>query len=211
MEIDRKEVLRYLGHRGQSTEGLEEKLDEAIRMCRQAVTPRCVTAAFDLEREPLRLKGTDIILHGNSIAGHLSDCRRVWLIGATIGFETEKAVARLMYDDPVLAIMLDSAATCALESYLDDVCNGIEAETRRALTWRFSCGYGDFPISQQADFVRLLDLGRKIGVYMNESYMLSPQKSVTAIAGEKVSDGGRRMCINKCAVCDNKDCRYRKA
>ena len=49
------------------------------------------------------------------------------------------------------------------------------------LTRRYSCGYGDLPLSLQPDFVRVLDTPRKIGLACTPSLLLTPQKSVTAV------------------------------
>ena len=48
---------------------------------------------------------------------------------------------------------------------------------------RFSPGYGDVPISVQKEFLDSLDAGRRMGILLSESYLMSPSKSVTAIIG----------------------------
>lgn len=48
---------------------------------------------------------------------------------------------------------------------------------------RFSPGYGDLPINMQKDIFAALDCPRKIGLSLNESLLMSPSKSVTAIIG----------------------------
>ena len=50
---------------------------------------------------------------------------------------------------------------------------------------RFSAGYGDFSVYKQTDMFNVLDCGRKIGLTLNDSMMMSPTKSVTAIIGIK--------------------------
>lgn len=213
MKIERSELLRYLGYKGQRIDGkIEENISAAISLCKSKITPRHAIRKYALEREPLALKGTDVILKGKDISAHLADCSEVYLMGATVGFEIEKTVSRLMKENPLLGVMVDSASICAIESYCDDLCEELQAENEKLLTWRFSCGYGDFPLSQQADFVRLLELPKKIGVFMNEqSFMLSPQKSVTAIIGIKDnSEVKSNACKAKCLNCGNANCTYRK-
>ena len=48
---------------------------------------------------------------------------------------------------------------------------------------RFSPGYGDLPLSMQTDIFRVLDCPRKVGLTLNNSLLMSPSKSVTAIMG----------------------------
>ncbi len=88
-------------------------------------------------------------LAGNDIAQHLEDCNEVYILGATVGFEIEKTVNKLMNENPLLGVIVDSASICAIESYCDDLCEELQRQNSKQLTWRFSCGYGDFPLSQQ--------------------------------------------------------------
>ena len=50
---------------------------------------------------------------------------------------------------------------------------------------RFSPGYGDLPLTVQKEFMTLLDCAHLIGINLNESLLMSPSKSVTAIIGMK--------------------------
>lgn len=214
MKIDKSEALRYLGYRGQEyDENIEKKLDKAIELCMQYAKPKSIVQKYDITHNPLRLAGTDIVFEGQSIANHLEDCNQVYIMGATIGFEQERLVARLMREDPLLGILVDSCGSCAIESYCDDICDELQSHNQKQLTWRFSCGYGDFPISQQLDFGDLLKLNKSIGVFVDrETFMMSPQKSVTAVIG--IKEGNRKdrsTCKSKCGNCANIKCPFRKA
>ncbi|MCX4363199.1 MAG: hypothetical protein OSJ74_07455 [Clostridia bacterium] len=215
MKIEKSELLRYLGYRGQQyDDSIERNIDRAIDICLEKITPRNVIKKFSLVKEPLSLKDADMILQGNDIAKHLEDCNEAYILGATVGFEIERTVDKLMKDNPLLGIMVDSASICAIESYCDDLCEQIQSLNTKQLTWRFSCGYGDFPLAQQKDFVRLLEMQKRIGVFINEdSFMMSPQKSVTAIMGVKESakdDAQYKRCVGKCGNCNNVKCEYRR-
>ena len=218
MKIDKSELLRYLGYKGQEyDEKIEQNIDTAISICLDKITPRSVIKKYPLVKDPLSLKGANMTLQGKDIAKHLDDCNEAYILGATVGFEIEKTVNKLMNENPLLGVMVDSASICAIESYCDDLCEELQKQNAKQLTWRFSCGYGDFPLSQQKDFVRVLEMQKRIGVFLNEdSFMMSPQKSVTAIVGVKESavyDGTKnngRKCGSKCANCGNVGCAYRK-
>lgn len=216
MNIEKSELLRYLGYKGQEYgESIEKNIDLAISICLDKVTPRSIIKKYSLNREPLSLKGTNMILQGQDIAKHLDDCNEVYIMGATVGFEIEKTVNKLMSENPLLGVIVDSASICAIESYCDDLCEELQMKNSKQLTWRFSCGYGDFPLSQQKDFVRLLEMQKRIGVFINEdSFMMTPQKSVTAIIGIKENvdnlHDNERKCGGKCVNCGNVSCAYRK-
>lgn len=215
MKIVKSELLRYLGYKGQDYgDKIDREIEETSRLCLQLITPRSVIKKYALISEPFGLEGTNMLLQGENIRRHLQDCKEVYILGATVGFDVEKKVAELMKSNPLKGVILDSASICAIESYCDDLCEELQAQNERLLTTRFSCGYGDFPLSQQKDFVKVLELPKRIGVFMNEeSFMLSPQKSVTAIIGIKESkreDTHLRSCGSKCDNCKNFDCTYRK-
>ena len=76
------------------------------------------------------------------------------------------------------------------------------------VTPRFSPGYGDLNINVQRDIFTHLDLSRKIGVTLNESLIISPSKSVTAIIG--LSDTNCGYYQNKCKGCNMKECTFRQ-
>ena len=213
MKIEKSELLRYLGYRGQEYgENLDEKIDEAIDLCLKLITPRSVIKKFTLAQNPLRFVGADMSLEGKDIFNHLQGCDEAYIMGATVGFEVERKVSELMKTNPLKGVLLDSASICAVESYCDDLCDELQAQNEKTLTSRFSCGYGDFPLSQQKDFVKVLELQKRIGVFINEeSFMLSPQKSVTAVVGIRDRENiPRPKCQSKCLTCNNKECIYRK-
>ena len=108
------------------------------------------------------------------------------------------------------AVVLDSMASVAIEQ----VCRKVDALIAESLpekflTFRYSPGYGDYPIELQKTFLTLLDAPRKIGLSVSESCLLIPAKSVTAIAG--ISDKPIEKKRRGCAVCSLREtCRYRR-
>lgn len=182
MVIDKRELLSYLGYRGQEiSQELDIKINYAIDLCKSLVKPMSVVKRFKVNRETKQVEGTTLTLQGEDIWKHIEGCSEIYMLCGTIGFGPEREINKLMVSDRTLAIILDSAATCAIESTLDDLEKTLDGN----LTTRYSCGYGDFDIKHQKEICAVLDTFRKIGVFVNASYMLSPQKSVTAIIGIK--------------------------
>ena len=182
MVINRREVLLYLGYRGQEiSQELDVKINYAIDLCTSLARPMSVVKRFKVNKETKQVEGTTLTLPGNSIWKHLDGCSEIYLLCGTIGFGPEREINKLMVSDRTLAICLDAAATAAIESSLDDLEKTLDGK----LTSRFSCGYGDLPIQTQKEICQVLDTQRKIGVFVNETFMMSPQKSVTAIIGIK--------------------------
>lgn len=183
-----KEVLRYLGHHGQAmTEEFLAMAERCIdQVCRTAV-PRHCAGSFLLERTEAGLKvgGTTLTLTGRDIARLLQNSRRCILLAATLGPEVDALIRQRQAQSMAEAVLCDAAATALIECVCDEAEKQLWAGLARGerLTRRYSCGYGDLPLSLQPDFVRVLDTPRKIGLACTPSLLLTPQKSVTAVLG----------------------------
>lgn len=171
MKIDKNEVLRYLKAKpDENTLNLIEKCSKELL---QAVKPKTIIKEFTLGHNPLSIEG--IPLKGKSIAKFLDGYSTCYLLGATLGIEADTLILKAQATDMARAVVLDACATDLIEKVCDN------AVSKR----RFSAGYGDLPIEFQSDIFRLLDIERKIGVYLTDAYLLTPTKSVTAIIGGK--------------------------
>ena len=208
--FDRDEALRYMGWQGGPVpEELGRSLDRCEALLRQTARPRTVWRLFGLEPDGT-LTGTDFCPAGQDIRRHLSGCRQVILMAATLGAEAESLFRRVQAGDMALALVLDGCASAAVERVCDELCAELAARfAPLELTDRFSPGYGDMPLSQQERLCRLLDVGRRIGVSLTTGGLMLPQKSVTALIG--LSDrprAGRGRCAG-CKMAE--DCQIRKA
>jgi len=210
MDIDKGEVLRYLGHRGQQlTEELEQMVDEMLELCARLAKPRWTHRRMSLEAagSPVVLEGGALRLEGADIAAHLAGACEAAVMAVTLGVEVEGRIRRLELADMVRSLVLDAAATALTET----ACDACQEEIARAAGEdglvtgaRFSPGYGDLPLTVQPDILRVLDTQRKIGLTCTASLILLPRKSVTAVIGlfprdkRPVKQRGRRSC-DSCA------------
>jgi cobalamin-dependent methionine synthase I len=121
-----------------------------------------------------------------SLAKNLDGCDSVIIFAATLGIELDRAIARYSRLSPAKALLLDAIGTERAEALCDAFCEEINTQKEtRGLTVRprFSPGYGDLPIEMQRDIFALLESHKRIGLSLNESMLMSPSKSVTAIIG----------------------------
>lgn len=120
--------------------------------------------------------------------GHmLAGCEEAMLMSVTAGSLIVEAIhANAVGADMSSAVVFDAVASEMVESGLNWITELVGRELmreRRCFTERrFSAGYGDLIIQAQKDFYTTLRLD-KLGVTINESYMLVPEKTVTAIIG----------------------------
>ena len=214
-DLNRAEILSYL-HTPALSDELSALLDESIaEMCR-AVQPRTVWRQLPVVHTAEGVTVGGLLLHGNDIALHLTGCKEAVLIAATLSAGADALIRRAERSDMTKALMLDAAAGAAIES----VCNALEQTLRQTLpyryfTERFSPGYGDLPVTQQADVIRVLDASRKIGLTVTPHSTMLPMKSVTAVIGlsdQPVEDARRFCCGQSCEECPYHDgCAYSTA
>ena len=193
MQINRREVLRYA-----MTGGEAEEADAALRGMTDSVL-REMQDAFDFRvcyrRMPLNWEaGKPCLPFGSEsaqLARLLAGCGEMILFAATAGMEADRRIARYQRISPTKALLAQALGAERAETLCDAFCGDMRREARAeglACTPRFSPGYGDLPLAAQKDFFRLLDCERKIGLYLNESLLMTPSKSVTAIFGLRKED-----------------------
>ena len=211
MKTDLKEALRYMGVKGAPDPSVLALAKQAEEEVNAHAKVRSVFKKVEIKADEsagyVERVGAGVRWEGTNLSRHLSGCESAYLIAATLGFEMEKRVNYLMSTRPALGVATDAMCTSALECALDELCLQLEKQCGKKLKTRFSCGYGDFPLAAQKDMVKLLDTGRKIGVFLSESLMLAPQKSVTAVVG--ISDESENN-LRGCGGCGKKDCAFRK-
>ncbi len=184
-EVNRSEVLRYAGIRCDGEEFLP-LIDECIRELEGAVAHTVVYGEF-----PLRIGGNEVDLgfvklRSSDLAKNLRGCTAVVAFGATVGLSVDRMITKYGVLRPAKALFMQSLGAERVEALCDAFCQGLREEKEReglALHPRFSPGYGDCPLSLQKDLIRVLDAPKRIGLTVNESLLLSPAKSVTALVG----------------------------
>ena len=147
-----------------------------------------------------------------NLGENLKNCSRILVFAATVGIEVDRLIARYGAMSPTKALFFQAIGAERIESLCDIFCIEQREEKKKigkGTRARFSPGYGDFPIDMQRDIFKVLDPSKRIGLTLNESMLISPSKSVTAIIGisDDVScEGGERNC----KTCNNVDCEYRR-
>lgn len=200
-----KEIFRYAGV--QSADGalnglLQNCLDETSGMLSYQVCYRIL---------PLRVDGTlcdfgSFSLISKDLVHHLDGCEKAVIFAATLGVGIDRLITRYSHVSPSKAVMFQAIGTEQIEALCDLFCTSLSAEHGVNLTSRFSPGYGDLPIDAQKDLFANLECSTKIGLALTDSFIMSPSKSVTAIAG---FSSEKCDAQNKCKFCQMKNCTLR--
>lgn len=177
------QIVSFLGGRrkmmGEQTEKMiSECSEEIVKLSR----PRVIYKILPAKDGNI----PDFPIPGENIKKLLSGCSAAVMMAATIGTEPVSYVERLRVLDIGRAFICDACASAAVENVCDNFENDLREALRAegcALTRRFSPGYGDMPLDIQPDFIAFLDAARRIGITVTDSYLMLPQKSVTAVMG----------------------------
>lgn len=181
--VRRAEMLRYA--RCGDGVGVEKEAEQAQRLVDDLIRPAAAAVVFDIKRDGEKLFVADTELEGKSIKKLLAPCNKCVVMAITVGFEADMKIAALGSASPALSLLANAAASSAVEDACDACCESIESELGVKLTPRFSPGYGDLPMNIQPALLTLTNARRDLGLTVGSGCMLSPIKSVTAIAGIK--------------------------
>ena len=102
----------------------------------------------------------------------------------------ERSSALFKEGNYTLGLLLDAAATTAVEQVADQVNEVIDQKAKKqgyATTWRFSPGYGDWPLEIQPQLGKIIKT-EQIGLQVTDNFLLFPRKSVTAIIGCRIKN-----------------------
>jgi len=203
--LDRAEALRYLGDANVPVnDAITQLLDECEPLVLQNAEPKFLYREKDLPWPELQ-EG-----QGEDIQKHLANCEKAVLFCITLGNKIDKLLRVMQVQDMAKAVLVDTLASVAIEqaaAKFDEYLKGLYPDWYQ--TFRFSPGYGDFPITLQPYILQQLDAPRKIGLTVNDSMLLVPTKSETAVIGLSKEPLPKRA--RGCATCTlNQTCRFRK-
>ena len=171
----------------------EGRDDELVRTVAEAfgrlegyITPRCVWGKFHIVHFDGGIELEGAYIYSNDIARLTVRSNECIVLAATLGHETDRQITIAQNRNMLDGLALDACASVRIDAYIDDVMRSeISAgllENER-MTTRFSPGYGDLSMNVTEDIIAILSATKRIGLSVTRSLMMSPVKSVTAIAG----------------------------
>ena len=210
LNINRQRVLHDIGyaHDFEPSARMVSLVNDYIDNAHQFIAPSFSYVVRDVEL----VKGTSSIIEGGVIfesgviARLLENANRVAVFVLTIGNYLEDVATQLVQDGLVLqSALLDAIGSDAAERLGDSVESQIsEVAHNQGLTIgrRFSPGYCDWDVSQQEMVFQAMK-GDYAGVYLTNSYLMIPRKSISGIIGIGPSEIEN---YNPCKTCDKYGC-----
>lgn len=220
LKTDRSEIYRYLGYRRAVPDAaVRQEVESCMADLEKAVTPRYIYRYYPLETVPtndpdlniLRMAGMEI--RSRNLTRTLRGCREAALMACTLGLGPDRLIARANVTSVSHAAIYQAASAAMVETVCDAVNKQIREEAKARGLYcrpRFSPGYGDLPLELQTGISRALNMAKEAGIFLSESLLMTPSKSVTAIIG--LSDIPQPCHVRGCEECSMADtCVFRRA
>jgi hypothetical protein len=215
IQIDREEVLRYLGYRaGHKAEPrISSLVDRHTRSAYPLIEPQYSYVIRDVEHvEWDRVFIEDVVFESRIIAQLMQRCQKAAIFAVTIGGLLERKARRLAEKGQILeAAIVDAVGSEAAEAAAAAVQNRVRDIADAwglGISNRFSPGYCDWDISQQEMVFRALN-GRSTGVTLTKNCLMVPRKSVSGVIGMG-TDASELEIWSPCKSCKRGNCPGRR-
>ena len=180
---------RELAARLKTNVGFEnELLDKCKKKLMESIDYKCAYIRCDvgLSKENFCDFGF-MTIPSKSLYKNLYGCNEAFVIAVTTGIAVDRLLVRLNAVSQAEHYMTDALSSAAVESFCDYACDKISEGIHCAN--RFSPGYGDVSIEVQKPLLARLNAERLLGITLNNAYLMTPVKSITAIMGIRSEQG----------------------
>ena len=183
-----REVYRYLGYRKITpTPEIDARIQRCIGQMQTAATPRAMARRFSVQcTAPDLVEIAGLVIRSRDLYRNLAGCDDAYLFAATIGIGIDHLIKRGEVASMTDSIIYQAAGAEMIESYADSEVQKLrdqEAARGYRLRPRYSPGYGDLPLTLQADFARILEMQKWCGISLTDALLMVPSKSITAFIG----------------------------
>ena len=187
-EIGFNDVAHLLGYRKRNIEipdRIKSIIEEEIKIGGQIKRPKGIW-----RRLPINIFGREIDIagkmrvHSEKLSSWVEGCNALYLFAVTAGPLFKERVGELLKLENVSRAMITDAVGSACAESCAQQANHLlkQMNPDLKLTKRYSPGYGDWDVMQNREPIALLQ-GDRIGITVNESGLMQPEKSVSAVIG----------------------------
>ena len=183
-DIVRREILRYAQCGGCEDASMIDMMEKCIEECKTFASfsyrvsyvvldiRSCDSVSGHIDLDSLQITSRDL-------ARNLDGCDRTVLFAATIGPGIDRLIRKYSRLDPAKALFMQAIGAERIES----LCNMFCATFPDKLRPRFSPGFGDLTLAVQPDVLRMTNAAKNLSITLDDGFLMSPSKSVTAFAG----------------------------
>ncbi|MBR4892545.1 MAG: Vitamin B12 dependent methionine synthase activation subunit [Clostridia bacterium] len=201
--VNKDEILRYMGM-GEKTQEIDNLINESLDEIKGKLNYKVCYIKLPVKVDD-KVDFGYFTCESKDLSKNLESVKEAVIFGATIGIEIDRLIVKYTKLSPVKALIFQAIGAERIEALCDKFCR--EIKKNHFIKPRFSPGYGDFSLNYQKEIFKLLSPYKHIGLTLNESLVMTPSKSVTAIIG--ISDN---FCKEKapCEKCDKIECEFRR-
>ncbi len=189
--VDLYEVLRYLGYnKSQVTDEDKTLVENVLERERKEFKPMAVYAKYKISID------SDVVslpygkVKSRNLATNLAGCEQIYMMAVTIGAGFDRALKRNMVRSMAESAILQSVGAAAVESLCENMVSLLNEEASKngeRLRVRYSPGFGDYSLENQKGIFSVLKPEKYIGLTLRDTFVMTPEKSVTAVIGiEKI-------------------------
>lgn len=193
--VNIKEIMRYASFKGEDGEVLR-LINEAVFEGGPFIEYKACFSRLNVKKFSDRLSFGNIEIKSDTLSRTLTGCDELVVFAVTLGFEIDRFISKYSRVSPSKALIFQAFGAERVESLCDGLMEKINCELRpenKVLKPRVSPGFGDIPLEMQRSIFSLLDCTKTIGITLNRGLLMSPSKSVTAIAGIKKINCGELL------------------
>lgn len=204
-----REALKWLGVANGKADGETLALLREVALeCERVLKPSVCYTRVPIVREGEILCFPTFQTQSKHLSTHLNGCNEAYVIAATVGVGIDRLLSRYASTNALRFAAVQAVGAAYIESLCDLLCEELKAEcVPLKLTPRFSPGYGDFSLEAQRGIFQLLQPEKKIALTLNQSLLMSPSKSVTAVIGI----GNAALEVQSgCKNCSQAECTFRR-
>ena len=199
----KENALKYLGYLdNQVDSNTEILLNECLKELEQ-VTPKFMYQRYTLTHHPLTIKELNLTINYPDLIDLFDSCDRIVIIACTLGLQLDQQLRYYSKINLTKMTVMDALAS----SYIEIKCDEYEAKQNFGKrTFRFCPGYGNVPLELNKNLANALNCSKHIGLTVQESNLLLPQKSMIGLIGL-----GDEKLTKHCFSCVNKEnCMFQK-
>lgn len=212
IEADRKEIRRYIGLKNAEVPEVDAMIERCLERLQKVIRPVCVFRTFPVVFED----GMPVIAgkptFSKDLARNLAGCREAVLLACTISAEADRCIRRAESVSSLEGTVMNACGSALAEAYCESLNREITAKYAEQgihTKPRYSPGYGDLSLSFQKEFFELLNVTKYTGIVLNDSFMMVPLKSITAVIG--LAEDPTDCADSGCETCSKQnDCEYRR-
>lgn len=216
IEIIKPRVLRNLGYKKVEdvVDSILLEVETAINEVKEIIKPQICYEIHEFESDEYDKRiifHKDCYFSNENLFKELSHMEYIVVAVSTLGEAIDKKIKEAFSSSNYLrSLIYDAVANEAMISLNHMLWKKLVTEMKEknyGLTRSFSPGSNGWDIKDQKVIFSLLK-PKEIGVYLNEKYMMEPNKSITLVFGAAKGIGFTNI-DHDCSYCSLKDCQFR--